>query len=143
MKIVLNFWGSILIIAWILTIIEFWIHLLPPRIDIYWRCSLVCRVVFDDSFGIIQTLCNAVFGKDLVLPHPLVMVCNVSNMPLPLLRNEIFDTLPLLPLPLLIENTSNNLRYTSKRCLTYNLCDFKAILVMDIVLTRSLRRNSW
>ena len=61
------------------------------------------------------------------------MVRNVCIMPLPLLRNEIFDTLPVLPLPLLIENTSNNLRYTSKRC--FNLCDFTAILVMDIVLT--------
>ena len=34
--------------------------------------------------------------------------------PLPLLRNEIFDT------PLVIENTGNNLRYISKRCFNTN-----------------------
>ena len=45
------------------------------------------------------------------LPPPLVTVRNVSNMSLPLLRNEIFEP----PLLLLIENKGNNLRYISKR----------------------------
>ena len=50
------------------------------------------------------------------------MIRNVSNMPLPLLRNEIFDA------TLLIENTGNNLRYVS------GICGFTAILLMDKVL---------
>ena len=72
------------------------------------------------QFGIIQTLGNAVFGKN-PSPSPLVTVCNVSNMPLPLLRNKIFD--------------SNNLRYIQRDVLTHNLCGFTAILLMNIVLT--------
>ena len=62
------------------------------------------------------------------------MVRNVGNIPLPLWRSKIFDT-PPTPLPLLTENTGNNLRRVSRRFLTQNLCDFTAILLMDVVLT--------
>ena len=64
------------------------------------------------------------------------MVRNVRNIPLPLWRSKIFDNPPPPPrLPLLTENTGNNLRRVSRRFLTQNLCDFTAILLMDVVLT--------
>ena len=77
---------------------------------------LEAESVKDSTVGIIQTLHNAVFGKNLPPPSRLVTVRNMLAIcPLPLLRNESFDPL------LLIENKGNNLRYIAKRCFNTQL----------------------
>ena len=73
-------------------------------------------------FGIIQMLRNAVFDENLTLPHSLVTVRKVSKNAPSLCY--VTKSLTPPPLPLLIENTGNNLSYISKRCFNSQLMWF-------------------
>ena len=86
---------------------------------IFFIFNLIFIVIYHiTSFGIIQTLRNAVLGENLPLPPPLQRSLMLAICPLPLLRNEIFDPPPP---PLSIENKGNNPRYISKRCFNTQL----------------------
>ena len=65
---------------------------------IFFIFNLIFIVIYHiTSFGIIQTLRNAVLGENLPLPPPLQRSVMLAICPLPLLRNEIFDPPPPPP----------------------------------------------
>ena len=91
---------------------------------IFFIFNLIFIVIYHiTSFGIIQTLRNAVLGENLPLPPPLQRSVMLAICPLPLLRNEIFDPPPPPP-PCRLKIRAIIPGIYQKDVLTHNLCDF-------------------